>query len=119
MGIERETSTSETLEKKETRSRCVTTKSQLWLSTMALACARLASLETMPQGRLPLHRGKAPTRGCDGGHGPEGLLRGGRGAVQEGDPHPQVPDRARHRDQLGRHGEDLAPHLLQRAPRRP
>ena len=29
----------------------------------------------------------------------------------------KYPDRARHRDELGRHGEDLAPHLLQRAPR--
>merc|ERR1719326_2601295 len=28
----------------------------------------------------------------------------------------EVPDRARHRDELGRHGEDLAPHLLQRTP---
>ena len=28
---------------------------------------------------------------------------------------PTVPHRARHRDELGRHGEDLAPHLLQRA----
>merc|ERR1712112_18183 len=30
-------------------------------------------------------------------------------------PHPEVPHRARNRHQLGRHGEDLAPHLLQRA----
>merc|ERR1712080_700089 len=32
-----------------------------------------------------------------------------------GDPHPQVPRGARNHHQLGRHGEDLAPHLLQRA----
>ena len=31
----------------------------------------------------------------------------------------KYPDRTRHRDQLGRHGEDLAPHLLQRAARGP
>jgi hypothetical protein len=51
--------------------------------------------------------------------GNQGVLCGGRGAVQARDAHPQVPDRARDRDQLGRHGEDLAPHLLQRAARRP
>merc|ERR1712158_72118 len=34
-------------------------------------------------------------------------------------PHPEVPRRARNHHQLGRHGEDLAPHLLQRAPRCP
>merc|ERR1712211_50264 len=32
-----------------------------------------------------------------------------------GYPHPEVPRRARNHHQLGRHGEDLAPHLLQRA----
>merc|ERR1712211_234386 len=36
-----------------------------------------------------------------------------------GYPHPEVPRRARNHHQLGRHGEDLAPHLLQRAPRCP
>merc|ERR1712180_409621 len=39
--------------------------------------------------------------------------------TQEGYPHPEVPCRARNHHQLGRHGEDLAPHLLQRAPRCP
>ena len=53
-----------------------------------------------------------------GGYGPEGRVRGRRGAVQARHPHAQVPDRARHRHKLGRHGEDLAPHLLQRAARR-
>jgi ferric-dicitrate binding protein FerR (iron transport regulator) len=32
--------------------------------------------------------------------------------------YPQVADRARQCDELGRYREDLAPHLLQRAPRR-
>merc|ERR1711962_1722009 len=72
-----------------------------------------------PQGRLPLHRWTSPPPGCDGRYGTEGRLRRGRGPVQEGYPHPEVPRRARNHHQLGRHGEDLAPHLLQRAPRCP
>merc|ERR1711962_1931182 len=72
-----------------------------------------------PQGRLPLHRWTSPPPGCDGRDGTEGRLRRGRGPVQEGYPHPEVPRRARNHPKLGRHGEDLAPHLLQRAPRCP
>merc|ERR1712142_737386 len=52
--------------------------------------------------------------GRDGRHGTKGLLRRRRGSIQKRHPHPQVPDRARHRHQLGRHGEDLASYLLQR-----
>merc|ERR1712165_171303 len=70
-----------------------------------------------PQGRLPLHRWTSPPPGCHGRYGTEGCLRRRRGPVQEGYPHPEVPRRARNHHQLGRHGEDLAPHLLQRAPR--
>merc|ERR1711874_768486 len=72
-----------------------------------------------PQGRLPLHCRTSPPPGCHGRYGTEGCLRRGRGPVQEGYPHPEVPRRARNHHQLGRHGEDLAPHLLQRAPRCP
>merc|ERR1712029_770982 len=72
-----------------------------------------------PQGRLPLHCRTSPPPGCHGRYGTEGRLRRGRGPVQEGYPHPEVPRRARNHHQLGRHGEDLAPHLLQRAPRCP
>merc|ERR1711990_594460 len=72
-----------------------------------------------PQGRLPLHRWPSPPPGCHGRYGTEGRLRRRRGPVQEGYPHPEVPRRARNHHQLGRHGEDLAPHLLQRAPRCP
>lgn len=43
--------------------------------------------------------------GCDGGNGTEGQLRGRRGSEQERHPDPQVSHRARHRHQLGRHGE--------------
>jgi len=57
--------------------------------------------------------------GRDGGHGSEGQLRRRRGTEQARHPDAQVPHRARHRDQLGRHGEDLAPHVLQRAACRP
>merc|ERR1719513_476530 len=39
--------------------------------------------------------------------------------VQEGYLDPEVPHRARNRYQLGRHGEDLASHFLQRAQSRP
>merc|ERR1712209_301058 len=69
-----------------------------------------------PQGRLPLHCRTSPPPGCHGRYGTEGCLRRRRGPVQEGYPHPEVPRRARNHHQLGRHGEDLAPHLLQRAP---
>merc|ERR1711936_408854 len=72
-----------------------------------------------PQGRLPLHRWPSPPPGRHGRYGTEGCLRRRRGPVQEGYPHPEVPRRARNHHQLGRHGEDLAPHLLQRAPRCP
>merc|ERR1711963_111894 len=72
-----------------------------------------------PQGRLPLHCRTSPPPGCHGRYGTEGCLRRLRGPVQEGYPHPEVPRRARNHHQLGRHGEDLAPHLLQRAPRCP
>merc|ERR1712209_357991 len=72
-----------------------------------------------PQGRLPLHCRTSPPPGCHGRYGTEGCLRRRRGPVQEGYPHPEVPRRARNHHQLGRHGEDLAPHLLQRAPRCP
>merc|ERR1711899_510741 len=72
-----------------------------------------------PQGRLPLHCRTSPPPGCHGRHGTEGRLRRRRGPVQEGYPHPEVPRRVRNHHQLGRHGEDLAPHLLQRAPRCP
>merc|ERR1711936_1189154 len=88
-------------------SRCVTTKLLLWLLTMAPACARLDLPETTPPGPC------SPPPGCDGGYGTEGLLCRRRGPVQEGYPHPEVPHRAWHYHQLGRHGEDLAPHLLQ------
>merc|ERR1711971_1190514 len=73
---------------------CVTRTLLLWSVTMAPACARLDLLETMPPGP------SSPP-------------------VQEGYPHPEVSRRARNHHQLGRHGEDLAPHLLQRAPRCP
>merc|ERR1712210_430083 len=72
-----------------------------------------------PQGRLPLHCWPSPPPGSHGRYGTEGRLRRRRGPVQERYPHPEVPCRARNHHQLGRHGEDLAPHLLQRAPRCP
>merc|ERR1711936_1056531 len=104
---------------RSTKTRCVTRTLLLLCATMAPACARPASPETTPQGRLPLHRWPSPPPGCHGRYGTEGRLRRRRGPVQEGYPHPEVPRRARNHHQLGRHGEDLAPHLLQRAPRCP
>merc|ERR1712168_75457 len=64
--------------------------------------------------RLPLrHRPSSP---ClrHGRHGKQGRLRRCRGPVQERYSLLEIPHRARHRDQLGRHGEGLAPHLQQR-----
>merc|ERR1719321_1123618 len=71
-------------------------------------------------GDVPLNRGPPQGhRGQGHGGGREGGVRRGRGAGQARHPDPEVPHRARDRDQLGRHGEDLAPHLLQRAARGP
>merc|ERR1712226_637861 len=98
---------------------CVTRTSPLWSVTMAPACARPASPETTPPGPCSPPSWPSQTCGCHGRYGTEGRLRRRRGPVQEGYPHPEVPRRARNHHQLGRHGEDLAPHLLQRAPRCP
>jgi tetratricopeptide (TPR) repeat protein len=68
--------------------------------------------------RLPDDRRPPAPHRRDGRHGPEGLVRRRRGAVEARHSHAQVPDRARRRHELGRHGEDLAPHVLQRAARR-
>merc|ERR1711862_910691 len=100
-------------------SRCVTKTQLLWSLTMAPACARPVSPVTTPPGPSSLHRRSPKAPGRHGRYGTEGLLCWRRGQVQEGYPHPEVPRRARHHHQLGRHGEDLAPHLLQRAPRCP
>jgi len=66
------------------------------------------------QSRLPFDRWPSQTPGRHGGHGPEGLVRRRRSAVEERHFDFEVSDRAWYCDQLGRHGEDLAPHLLQR-----
>lgn len=57
--------------------------------------------------------------GCDGRYGSEGQLRRRRGPVQERYSDSEIPHRARNHHQLGRHGEDLAPHLLQWVESRP
>merc|ERR1712042_412286 len=64
--------------------------------------------------RLSLRRRQAKVPWSHGRHGQQRRLRRRRGSVQERYPLFEVPHRARHRDQLGRHGEDLAPHLQQR-----
>merc|ERR1712216_765208 len=64
---------------------------------------------------VPVDRWPAEDAGDHGRDGPEGFVRGRRGAEQARRVDAQVPDRARDRDELGRHGEDLAPHVLQRA----
>jgi len=53
--------------------------------------------------------------GRDGRDGSERQLRRRRGTEQARYLDLEIPHRARHRHQLGRHGEDLAPHVLQRA----
>merc|ERR1712061_109475 len=98
---------------------CVTMRSPLWSLTMAPACARQDSPETTPRGPSSPPLLAVPPPGCHGRYGTEGLLCRRRGPVQEGYPHPEVPRRAWHHHQLGRHGEDLASHLLQRASRCP
>merc|ERR1711990_1341612 len=112
-------STWEFPEKTHKNSRCVTRTLPLWSVTMAPACARPASPETTPPGPSSPPSLAVPPPGCHGRYGTEGRLCRRRGPVQEGYPHPEVPRRARNHHQLGRHGEDLAPHLLQRAPRCP
>merc|ERR1711890_100357 len=95
---------------------CVTRTLPLWSWTMAPAWSRPASPETTLPFCLPLHRGTSPPPGRHGRYGTEGCLCRGRGSIQEGYPHPEVPGGARNHHQLGRHGEDLASLLLQRAP---
>merc|ERR1712037_238489 len=98
---------------------CVTRTLLLWSLTMAPACARPVSPEmTLPAPSSPPSLAVPVTR--------ESWSAWDRrtptsetGPVQERYPHPEVPRRARNHHQLGRHGEDLAPHLLQRAPRCP
>ena len=58
-------------------------------------------------------------KGHHGRHGPERFVRRRWSPVQAWYPDREVPHRTRYRHQLGWHGEDLAPHLLQWAPRRP
>merc|ERR1711973_574455 len=97
------------------RPRCVTKTLPPSLLTMAPACARPVSPETtLPEPSSPPSL-VVPPPGCHGRYGTEGRLRRRRGPVQERYPHPEVPRGARHHHQLGRYGEDLAPHLLQRA----
>merc|ERR1712168_1493165 len=64
--------------------------------------------------RLSLRRWQAEVPWSHGRHGQQGRLRRRRGPVQERYPLFEVPHRARHRDLLGRHGEDVASHLQQR-----
>merc|ERR1711973_123141 len=114
VGLKTRLATSRSTKKDVRRGRCCACLRQ-WLRHVQGRLRR----RRRPQGRLPLHRWTSPPPGCDGRYGTEGCLRRRRGPVQEGYPHPEVPRRARHHHQLGRHGEDLAPHLLQRAPRCP
>merc|ERR1712042_27468 len=64
--------------------------------------------------RLPLRHRTPSSRLRHGRHGQQGRLRRRRGPVQERYPLLEISHRARHRYQLGRHGEGLAPHLQQR-----
>merc|ERR1712072_53233 len=88
-------------------------------ATMAPACARPASPETtLPGPSSPPSLDVPATRvswSVWDRRTPTSVTR----PSPEGYPHPEVPRRARNHHQLGRHGEDLAPHLLQRAPRCP
>merc|ERR1712012_327779 len=65
---------------------------------------------------MPTITPEAPGR--DGRHGAEGRVCRRRGAVEERYSCTEIPDRTWHCYLLGRHGEDLAPHFLQRAPHR-
>merc|ERR1711973_398475 len=114
VGLKTRLATSRSTKKDVRRGRCCACLRQ-WLRHVQGRLRR----RRRPQGRLPLHCRTSPPPGCHGRYGTEGCLRRRRGPVQEGDPHPEVPCRARNHHQLGRHGEDLAPHLLQRAPRCP
>ena len=49
-----------------------------------------------------------------GGDGQQRMLHWRRGTMSPWYSDSQVPDRARHRDELGWYGEDLAPYFLQR-----
>merc|ERR1711944_339357 len=98
---------------------CVTRTLLRLSATMAPACARPASPETTPPGPSSPPLSDVPATRVSWSVWDRRMPTSVGGPVQEGYPHPEVPRRARNHHQLGRHGEDLAPHLLQRAPRRP
>merc|ERR1712072_823685 len=87
---------------------------QLWSSTMVQVCAKPGSLGMMHPERCSPPSWVDPVTRVSWSVWDRRTPTSGRGAEQERYPDAEVPHRARHRDQLGRHGEDLAPHLLQR-----
>merc|ERR1712072_298511 len=93
------------------KSKCVTRTLPLWSVTMAPACARLALLETTPPGPFSHPSLDVPATRVSwlawDRRTPTSVTR----PSPRGYPHPEVPRRARNHHQLGRHGEDLAPHL--------
>merc|ERR1711988_32038 len=98
------------------RPRCVTKKFKLLSLTMGPECARPGSPEMTPPDVSSLPSWAVPsTRDtCPAWDRRRSTLE--TRPRPRGDPPAQVPHRARDRHQLGRHGEDLAPHFLQRAP---
>merc|ERR1712110_105055 len=96
--------------------RCVTRTLLLLLLTMAPACARLDSPEmTLPELSSPPSWAAPATReswSVWDRRTPTSVTRPSPREVSS----PSSTPWARHHHQLGRHGEDLAPHLLQRAP---
>ena len=66
-----------------------------------------------PRSVFPSNRGAPEDCRRHDGDGKEGGLHWRRRTVEAWYPADQVPDRARYHHELGRHGEDLAPHLLQ------
>merc|ERR1712156_970902 len=99
----------------ETKAKCVTTKLLLLLLTTAPACARLDSPEmTLPELSSPPLWADPDTRESWSAWDRRTPTLETRHSPRE-ESSPSSTHRARHCDQLGRHGEDLAPHLLQRA----
>merc|ERR1712107_521280 len=100
------------------KTRCVTRTLLRLSATMAPACARPASPETTPPGPSSPPLSDVPATRVSWSVWDRRMPTSVTRPSPRGVSSPEVPRRARNHHQLGP-GEDLAPYLLQRAPRCP
>merc|ERR1712000_525606 len=90
------------------------TKFKLLLLTTVPVCAKPVSPVTTPARRVPVDCRPPTPHWCDGRYGSKRLVRRRRSPIQTWYFDLEIPDWARYRYQLGRYGENLASHFLQR-----